>query len=120
MDIPVHEEVTYDDMGVSVDHLWNFLYFTGYLTKTGAYLSGDSIILKMKIPNAEVKSIYKNTISGWFHESIRKQDFQDLYRAMEDQDTGAMAHILNSQSSNPQSVFMTARKTVTMVFWQVF
>lgn len=33
MDIPIHEEITYVDMYESGENLWNFLYFTGYLTK---------------------------------------------------------------------------------------
>ena len=33
MDIPIHEEITYADMYESGENLWNFLYFTGYLTK---------------------------------------------------------------------------------------
>ena len=29
---PIHEEITYEDIHESSDNLWNFLYFTGYLT----------------------------------------------------------------------------------------
>lgn len=40
LDIQVHEEVTYEDMYRHGENLWNFLYFTGYLTKECEYLSG--------------------------------------------------------------------------------
>ncbi|HCT89845.1 MAG TPA: AAA family ATPase, partial [Lachnospiraceae bacterium] len=33
LDIQIHEEVTYEDMHGHGENLWNFLYFTGYLTK---------------------------------------------------------------------------------------
>ena len=56
MDIQVHEEVTYEDMKEIGENLWNFLYFTGYLTKAGEYFKESSIFLKVRIPNAEVKS----------------------------------------------------------------
>lgn len=31
--IQIHEELTYEDMKKNGENLWNFLYFTGYLTK---------------------------------------------------------------------------------------
>ena len=37
LDIQIHEEVTYEDMHGSGENLWNFLYFTGYLTKESEY-----------------------------------------------------------------------------------
>lgn len=39
MDIQVHEEITYEDIYDNGDNLWNFLYFTGYLTKESEYIS---------------------------------------------------------------------------------
>ena len=30
---PIHEDITYEDMDSTQDHLWNFLFFTGYLKK---------------------------------------------------------------------------------------
>lgn len=87
MDIQIHEEVTYEDMNSKGESLWNFLYFTGYLTKESEYFKESSIYLRVRIPNAEVKTIYRNTILYWFREKIAKEDFHDLYRAMEDGDS---------------------------------
>ena len=44
-----------------------------------------------------MKTIYRNTILGWFRKRIEKQDFRDLYRAMEDGDAEKMEEILNGQ-----------------------
>lgn len=30
---PIHEDITYEDIGSTQDNLWNFLFFTGYLKK---------------------------------------------------------------------------------------
>ncbi|MDO4299673.1 MAG: AAA family ATPase [Lachnospiraceae bacterium] len=95
MGIPVHEEITYADMYENGENLWNFLYFTGYLTKTEEYLKESAIFLKVRIPNAEVKTIYQNTILNWFRENIKKQDFRDLYQDMEHKASGKMREILN-------------------------
>ena len=51
LDVQVHEEITYGDMRSSGENLWNFLYFTGYLTKESEYFKESSIFLWVRIPN---------------------------------------------------------------------
>lgn len=97
MDIPVHEEITYDDLEDIGDNLWNFLYFTGYLTKESEYFKNHTVYLRVRIPNIEVKTVYTNTILNWFQESVKKKDFRELYRAMEEKNTGKMGEILTEQ-----------------------
>ena len=97
LDIQVHEEVTYGDMYSSDENLWNFLYFTGYLTKESEYFNESAIFLKVRIPNIEVKTIYQNTIRNWMKENVRKENFYDLYCAMEDGNGDKMRDILNAQ-----------------------
>lgn len=97
MDIPVHEEITYDDLEDIGDNLWNFLYFTGYLTKESEYFKNHTVYLKVRIPNIEVKTVYTNTILNWFQESVKKKDFRELYRAMEEKNTGKIGEILTEQ-----------------------
>ena len=108
LDIQVHEEVTYEDMHASGENLWNFLYFTGYLTKKSEYFRDPLSFLRVCIPNTEVKTIYQNTILGWFRKSIEKQDFRDLYRAMEDGDAEKMGEILSSQLFSTISFYDSA------------
>lgn len=72
LDIKVHEEITYEDMHHKGENLWNFLYFTGYLTKKSEYFKESSIFLQVRIPNVEVKTIYQNTILGWFRKKLEK------------------------------------------------
>lgn len=97
LDIRIHEEVTYRDMYSNGDALWNFLYFTGYLTKESEYFKDKYIFLKVRIPNTEVMTIYENTISDWMKSVIKKEDFHDLYQAMENGDAERMTDILNGQ-----------------------
>ena len=105
LDIQVHEEVTYADMHSNSESLWNFLYFTGYLTKEREYFKGKYIFLKLCIPNVEVMTIYENTIMNWMKEIIKKEDFHDLYLAMEEGDARRMT-----------SVFTTVQRISIMVF----
>lgn len=83
LDVKVHEKLTYEDMGNKGENLWNSLCFTGYLTKEAQYFKHSCIYLKLRIPNTEVLTIYENTIVNWFHEMIQKEDFRDLYQALE-------------------------------------
>lgn len=94
---PVHEEVTYGDIHSSMDNLWNFLYFTGYLKQTGKRKERESIYLKLEIPNAEIRSIYCNTILAWFDKKIENTDLSPLFQAMETGDCDNIAALLTEQ-----------------------
>ena len=108
MDIPVHEELTYEDVYENKENLWNFLYFTGYLTKKKEYMNEDRIFLKVCIPNQEVKFIYKSTILNWFKECVKKENFENLYDAMENGNTEKMQDILGKQLMTTISFYDSA------------
>jgi len=82
---PIHEDITYDEIYKSMDNLWNFMFFIGYLKKVdGRMDSDDNILLTLKIPNKEVKYIFKNKILDWFKEKIKVKDLSVLYSAIID------------------------------------
>lgn len=108
LDIQVHEEITYEDMHSKGENLWNFLYFTGYLTKKGEYFKESSVFLQVRIPNTEVKTIYQNTILGWFRKKLEKQDFRDLYLAMEEGNAEKVRDILSEQLFSTISFYDSA------------
>lgn len=108
LNIPVHEEITYEDVYENKENLWNFLYFTGYLTKQKEFMDEGQIYLKAGIPNQEVKSIYKTTIQNWFKETVKKENFENLYRAMEDERPDKMQEILNGQLMSVISFYDSA------------
>ena len=79
---PVHEDITYDEIYKTQDNLWNFLFFTGYLKKTGEVLDGRKIIVDLTIPNMEIQSIYEDRIKSWFDEKAREKDLSPLHQAL--------------------------------------
>ena len=81
---PVHEDITYEDIapGNSRENIWNFLFFTGYLKKTGERMFGNVRYILMSIPNEEVRYIYKNTVLLWFEQKISKKDFTGFYKSI--------------------------------------
>ena len=102
----VHEEITYADIHTSQDNLWNFLFFTGYLKKMGERTDAEGDIhLKMAIPNMEIKKIYRESITEWFDQRIKKKDRSPLVRALEDGDCEAAENFINEQLFDTISYF---------------
>lgn len=79
---PVHEEITYDDIHKTQDNLWNFLFFTGYLKMIAMEQVENQRYVTMEIPNIEVQNIYKNQVSDWFREEIKKKNLSPFYSAV--------------------------------------
>ena len=69
---PVHEDITYDEVYKTMDNLWNFMFFTGYLKKVGERMDEtNQIYLKLMIPNEEVRYIFRYKVLDWFNEKIK-------------------------------------------------
>ena len=84
---PIHEDITYDDIYESEENLWNFLFFTGYMRKVAERQEGDDIFLSMRIPNIEIRTIYRTHIRRWFEKIVEKAKTEDLYRAILEKNT---------------------------------
>ena len=102
---PIHEDITYEDVYASSDNLWNFLYFTGYLTSCGQRLEGVSTFIKMVIPNDEVRSIFQRTVLAWFDRKVEKTDLTPLRKAIEGGDCDAISDIVSGQLMDTISFF---------------
>ena len=92
---PIYEDITYGDVDKSQDNLWNFLFFTGYLRKTGQRMGPrNTRYVSMTIPNEEIRYIYMNSIMDWFDHRVKSRDFTPLYHALLTGDTATMAESL--------------------------
>ena len=69
--------------------------------------------MRVRIPNIEVKTIYQNTILNWLKTMIKKEDFRDLYRAMEEGNVQKMTDILNGQLFHTISFYDNAENLPT-------
>lgn len=79
---PIHEDITYEDIEKSEDSLWNFLFFTGYLTMHGRRVIGGAPYVTMMIPNAEVRYIYKTKILDWYRDQLVEKNMRKFYECM--------------------------------------
>ena len=65
----IHEDLTYNRLYDSIDHLWSLLFATGYLTQRGMPEAGR---YQLAIPNMEIRNIFKNQIITLFKENVAK------------------------------------------------
>lgn len=65
----IHPELTYKEMYESIENIWSVLFATGYLTQSGQV---DVRKFKLRIPNLEIRDIFKTQIMEYFKESVAK------------------------------------------------
>ncbi|KFX55316.1 ATPase AAA [Clostridium botulinum] len=93
----VHEDITYNEMYDSMDNLWNFMFFTGYFKKVSERMDEeDNHYITLKIPNKEVKYIFKNKILKWFHDKVKVKDLSTMYSAIFNKDAQTFQKELNA------------------------
>ncbi len=65
----ISEELTYNHLYDSIDHLWSVLFATGYLTYRG---KGSGNTYQLAIPNQEIRSIFTEQIMTLFKEAVAR------------------------------------------------
>ncbi len=85
--IPVHEDITYDEVYENSDNLWNFMFFTGYFRKVKEHFVDTQRYVTLKIPNKEVEHIYKTKVLSWFEARVREMDRTALFTSVIKGDT---------------------------------
>ncbi|MCD8131884.1 MAG: ATP-binding protein [Lachnospiraceae bacterium] len=80
----IREDLTYDIAHSSEDNLWSILYLTGYLTQVLPEELPEGMTpqegkTSLRIPNEEVKSVFKDTVQAWFEDSLKSRDRSELF-----------------------------------------
>lgn len=77
----VKEDLTYDLLHSSKDNFWSILYLTGYLTSEDAErISSGKVTLR--IPNKEIKKIFRDTVQEWFKDTVHALNRKKLFDAV--------------------------------------
>ena len=92
----VNEQLTHSEIDSSIDNIWSLLYMTGYLTITG---EPDGNSYTLRIPNNEIREIYKKQVLAWFADKARAETDRlgGLYAAFETGDTSAISELLTDR-----------------------
>lgn len=92
----ITEELTYDTLNSSEKSLWSLLYLTGYLTLAEEQPEcGDGSQAVLRIPNEEVKSIFKTAIVDWFNDTVQLMDRTPLFEALWNGDAETASGIIS-------------------------
>ena len=84
IDKTIRLDLTYDEIDHSINNLWSVLFTTGYLTLDD---KPSTNIYKLKIPNEEIREVYKNQIQEYFNKTVL-QDTDKLENFWESLKTG--------------------------------
>ena len=78
----IHEDLTYNNLYDTIDHLWSLLLATGYLTQRGTF---DGRSYQLAIPNMEIRSLFEEQILALFKENVKKdgERLADFCKALE-------------------------------------
>ncbi len=98
IEIPVHEDITYDEIYEKQDNLWNFMFFTGYLKAVASRYDAENDITyaTLVIPNREARYIYSQKIINWFdQEIVKKTDRNPMFEAMRSGDAAGFEKEVN-------------------------
>jgi len=89
---PIKEDIVYAEITDSMDNLWNFLFFTGYLKKVNALMIDTEIHYELKIPNKEICYIFNRHIKEWFKAKAKVKNIQCLYQSIVTHDVATMEY----------------------------
>jgi hypothetical protein len=68
---PIKQELTYREIGDSIENIWSVLFTTGYLTQRKCI---DGRTYELAIPNLEVKELFVTEIEQWFKDASKKDN----------------------------------------------
>lgn len=104
---PIKEDIVYATITESMDNLWSFLFFTGYLKKVSKMQIGVENYLELTIPNKEILYIYKTQIHSWFEKRVKATDLTVMYHAILTGDASTFQHELTEMLKGTISYFDT-------------
>jgi hypothetical protein len=75
----LNEEVVFPEIENSPESIWNFLFAAGYL-KADSFSRNDmdDVFVHLKIPNREIKRVFRLSILRWFENSGSRTELLDL------------------------------------------
>ena len=81
----IDDNLTYDYLHSSEENLWSILYLTGYLTRSSEEnekTDKTEGLISLKIPNEEIRDIFKTTVIKWFDDSAKNWSRKELFEAV--------------------------------------
>ena len=90
----ISEEITYDHISDSEKNLWSVLLMTGYVSKADLEFSRGRI--KLRIPNAEIMDLFRNTVVERFQRTLDAGRVDAFITAMWNKDEKTASEMLTA------------------------
>ncbi|MCD8134227.1 MAG: ATP-binding protein [Clostridiales bacterium] len=105
----IEEQLTYDSMYDTIENMWSLLFATGYLTQSG---NPTGNLVRLVIPNAEVRSIFSDFILKLFEKEVAKDgEAVDAFcRALKNGDSAEVEQLFTKFMDKTISIRDTAVK----------
>lgn len=113
----IYEDLTYNRLYDTIDHLWSVLLTTGYLTQRGRM---DRNKYYLSIPNMEIRSIFTEQIMALFKEETIKdgETFREFCNALQTGNVEEVERLFNLYLSRTISIRDTfVKKTLKENFY---
>lgn len=76
----IEEGIAFPELEQRPHVVWSLLLFSGYLTIHDSLDDGSTYCLK--IPNEEVRTLYRNMVLNWFEKSISEENYSLLLKSL--------------------------------------
>ena len=113
IDVPIDEQIVYNNLDTDESAIWSLLLATGYL-KVLRYQTEDQsaenqmTVFQLAITNEEVKRMFYRMVSSWFREV--EEHYNDFIEALLEGDLDAMNEYMEDVTLQIFSSFDTGRK----------
>lgn len=101
-EIAVDTKVRFAHLTTHPDALWSLLLATGYLTAARVYNDESGYICDLRIPNKEVRGVFKSCVQNWLAE--QNLEYLDYWRYLVsgkvDEFGSALAYFIKSSASS--------------------
>ena len=82
IEINLNENIVYSEITGSRDNIFNFMLMCGYVTIEKQERREEYIIGKLRIPNLEVKVVFRTIVNRWFEQNNARKEITDLQKAI--------------------------------------
>lgn len=98
----IDEGIVFSNLEKSSTAIWSLLLFSGYLTLAS---TPNGKLCQLRVPNLEVRELYKSMVEEWFEMSIELKNYRELLQSLISGDIDTFAEIFQKFLLSALSVF---------------
>jgi hypothetical protein len=99
----IEDGIVFTNLEKNPNTIWSLLLYSGYVTLDAPFVYGEPS--RIRIPNAEVKELYKSIILSWFENSIHEYKYKMLLQSLTTGDIDTFSRLFQQFMLSSVSVF---------------